>query len=380
MRAFACTCGARVYFENDRCLSCGRPLAFDIGTRTLRPVQAGDTHCSNRAALATCNWLAPPGQAFCKACALNDVVPDLSDQRRLRLYYEVEKAKRRLLYTLDALGLSVSSRADSEHGLSFCILADARLDGAEIDVPAHEAVITGHAAGRITINLLEADPPLRERMRQAMNEPYRTLLGHVRHESGHYYWQRLVAGNVAGDGKVADSTALAPSSWGTQGRHAGSCMAPCREHSKDSARLEDFRATFGDDRAPYAERLAAYYEVGPRTDWHHDFVTAYATSHPLEDFAETWAHYLHMVDTLETAAADGIALAGTPINDPFVGQPALAELLADWRQLTTSLNNLNRSLGHHDAYPFNMAPGIVPKLDYVHRLVAGQPPRARPQG
>lgn len=329
MRSFSCTCGNRIYFENDRCLACGRELAFDVEHLALRPVRPGDLHCANRVALKTCNWLvSSPGDAFCRACALNEIVPDLSDRRRIKLYYEVEKAKRRLLFTLLALGLPVEGRDERQYGLAFHILADARLDGVDLDPAADEAVVTGHIEGLITINLLEADPHLRERMRMAMNESYRTLLGHFRHESGHYYWQRLV---------------------------------------KDDP--SEFREVFGDERRPYRDALETYYRDGPPANWQESFINAYATSHPLEDFAECWAHYLHMVDTLQTAAEDGVSVGATRIRNPFSDEATFDSMLEDWRAVTGVVNDLNRSLGLDDAYPFGMSKGTVAKLRYVRRLV-----------
>ena len=329
MRSFRCACGNKVYFENDRCLQCGAALAFDAEQLLMRPVVPQDRLCANHEALGTCNWLAlAPHDAYCLACSLNEVVPNLDDPRRRQLYAVVEKAKRRLLYTLLALGLPLEGRAERSDGLAFHILADARLDDAELDGPAADAVMTGHLEGRITINLLEADPPLRERMRAAMNEPYRTVLGHFRHESGHYYWQRLGAGG--------------------QG---------C------------FRALFGDERAPYQERLTAHYQEGPPPDWSKNYIGAYAASHPLEDFAECWAHYLHIVDTLQTAAEEHVTIDGRVVRDPFDETTPFAAMMADWPLLAAAMNDLNRSLGLDDAYPFATPPPVVAKLRFVHDLI-----------
>ena len=224
MRSFRCACGNRLYFENDRCLDCGRALAFDPSRMEVRAVEAGDRLCAHHADPGTCNWLLDIDNArYCRACSLNQVIPDLSDARRVRLYYEVEKAKRRLIFTLICLGLPVEGRAQRQDGLAFRILADARLDEDDATLAAYGEVTTGHAQGEITINLLEADPRLREGMRVAMNESYRTLLGHFRHESGHYYWQRLVA--------LGDD-------------------------------LGDFRSRFGDERRQYQDSLDAYYREG----------------------------------------------------------------------------------------------------------------------
>ena len=330
MRAFRCACGAAVYFENDRCLNCNRSLAFDAARLTVRPVEADDRYCASHARLGTCNWLAADG-ASCLACALNEVVPDLSAPRRLALFAEVENAKRRLLYGLLALGLPVKSRASHADGLGFRVLADARLDGAPLDAAA-DAVLTGHAEGCITVNLMEADLCLRERMREAMNEPYRTLLGHFRHESGHYYWHRLV--------RQGDAT-------------------------------RRFRALFGDERAPYKESMEAYYRNGPAADWPRVHIVAYQASHPWEDFAECWAHYLHIVDTLETAAHAALRFGEAALPDPLRADAGVDDLLRDFSRLAPALNDLNRSMGMPDAYPFALPPAARAKLAFVHELIRG---------
>lgn len=341
MRGFRCDCGNRIYFENDRCLNCGAQLGFDVRNLSLRPVRPSERLCASHADPGTCNWLAGDGDAFCASCSLNEVIPDLSDQRRVQLYYKVEKAKRRLLYSLYALRLPVEY-----HGLSFRILADARLDGVDLDPASDDAVATGHLEGRITINLLEAEPHLRERMRLAMNERYRTLLGHFRHESGHYYWHR----------------------WRGQA---------------EAASLAPFRALFGDERQPYDEALDAYYRDGPQDGWQDSHVGPYAASHPLEDFAECWAHYLHMFDTLETAADADLAAAGVRIEAP--GAPcrstpdaAFEAMVVDWRKLAPIMNDLNRSMGLADAYPFALTPPVVEKLRFVHAFIAGIADAAAP--
>lgn len=298
----------------------------------LRVVGASDRRCAHHAYPGTCNWLAATDRGgFCTACALNEVIPDLADARRVNLYHEVERAKRRLLFTLMGLGLPVEGRADRMDGLAFRILADVRLDGSDTTRNALDAVTTGHAQGEITINLLEADPRLREEMRLAMNESYRTLLGHFRHESGHYYWQRLVA---HGD-------------W-----------------------LDAFRSRFGDERRHYQNSLDAYYREGPPQGWEREYVVAYASSHPWEDFAECWGHYLHMVDTLETAAADGLAIGNIRFADPIDAALPFAQVIGQWRILAPVMNDLNRSMGLGDAYPFSLTEVVGEKLRFVHELVS----------
>jgi hypothetical protein len=201
-------------------------------------------------------------------------------------------------------------------------------------------VVTGHAGGVITLDLHEADDATRESRRAALGEPYRTLLGHLRHESGHYYWQRLIAAQPA---------------------------------------LEAWRNLFGDERAPYDAALQAYYASGPAADWGQHHVSAYASAHPWEDWAETWAHYLHFADTLETARALGlsgeqVAVEFEPFDAGALGGDAaqardFAAQLKGWMELAGALNELCRSMGVADFYPFVLSLGAARKLFFVHRLV-----------
>jgi hypothetical protein len=205
-------------------------------------------------------------------------------------------------------------------------------------MPPGEAVLTGHDNGIITLNLAEADDAERERRRVQLHEPYRTLLGHFRHEIGHYYWDRLI---------------------------------------RDSPHLEAFRALFGDETQDYGAALQAHYSAGEKPSWEQGYISAYATAHPWEDWAETWAHYLHMVDGLETAAACGLKLAPARADEPVMKappeEPALARfarLQRDWIALTYVMNNLNRSMGLNDAYPFVLSTPALAKLEFVHGLIA----------
>ncbi|HYP87628.1 MAG TPA: putative zinc-binding metallopeptidase, partial [Polyangiaceae bacterium] len=272
--------------------------------------------CANYLREGVCNWLVPAdsSEELCQACRLNDVIPNLSEPENHRLWHEVEQAKRRLIYSLDSLDLPLlSKRDDPEKGLSFDIKQSI----------GSERVLTGHAEGLITLNLSEADDAQREKMRMSLNERYRTLLGHFRHEIGHYYWDRLVA---------------------------------------DPGGHEEFRALFGDERADYAEALKTHYSKPVDPNYSLNFISNYAASHPWEDFAETFAHYLHMVDTLETAEQYGFASL-PPTGRDFEG------LMAEWYRLTVALNALNRSMGLADAYPFAITPPVKQKLSFVHELV-----------
>jgi hypothetical protein len=172
-----------------------------------------------------------------------------------------------------------------------------------------------------------------------MNEPYRTLLGHFRHEVGHFYWDRLV---------------------------------------RDEGRIDSFRALFGDESADYGEALNRYYATGAAPNWQMNYVSAYATMHPWEDFAETWAHYLHIVDTLEMAYAFSLSVAPrigtdeglTAIVDRNPYKAATVEaLLEAWLPITFAVNSLNRAMGQPDLYPFVISAPAVQKLGYIHELV-----------
>ena len=280
--------------------------------------------CENYAQQGVCNWLVPLQRegGLCQACELNNVIPDLSKPENRERWREVEKAKRRLVYSLNQLGLPVlSKRSDPEHGLSFDIKES--LEG--------ERVLTGHDDGLITLNVSEADAAERERMRLAMKEGYRTLLGHFRHEIGHYFWDRLV---------------------------------------RDGGKLEACRALFGDERADYALALRAHYDSAPDPSYAERFISHYAAAHPWEDFAETFAHYLHLTDTLETAAQFGFA-ASTAHAEGGSALESFEPLLQEWYRLTVALNSLNRSMGLPDAYPFAISPTVKQKLAFVHGLIQG---------
>ena len=359
MRIFHCDhCDHLLFFENHSCVSCGRQLAFlpdiaDIGSLDLAdqgtwasPIagasKGGYRLCANYTRHDVCNWAIPADDPhdLCPSCRLTRVIPDISVPGHAEAWYRLEVAKRRLVYSLLHLRLPVVNKIDDpDRGLAFEFLADPT----DPDAPP---VLTGHANGVITINVAEADDAERERRRRAMHEPYRTLLGHVRHEVGHYYWDRLIAG---------------------------------------TSRLEGFRALFGDETADYGGSLQRHYDAGPPGDWQQRFVTTYATAHPWEDWAETWAHYLHMTDALETAAACGVAIHPRRRAAPALarvpaqaGSPdaAFGRLMSSWFPLTYVLNNLNRGLGVPDAYPFVLSEMAIEKLRFVHDVVASEAPPA----
>jgi hypothetical protein len=351
MRTFRCdACDNTLFFENDTCLKCRRKVGFrsdDLTMATVEAAQAsGLTPCRHWSERNACNWYATGnGARYCLACSFDEVVPDLSDPQRLALWTETERAKRRLVYTLLTLQLPLGPSAD-KHGVRFRLLADERVDTGTMDPPAQDAVTIGHDRGQLTMNVVEADDAHREEMRKRLNEPYRTMLGHLRHEIGHYYWYRLV-----------ENTGL----------------------------IERFRALFGDERADYAAALSAHYARNPADGWQDTFVSFYASAHPWEDFAETWAHYIHIVDTVDTASDARLSLAGKVIAAPLpLARRSFEELLADWLPLTVALNQLNRSMGMRDAYPFSLSDRVLAKLAFVHGIcanatagaTAGTPPRA----
>jgi len=355
-RRYQCACGQPIFFGNSRCLACGRDLGFEPGALTMLALEPGSSRwqrCAN-AARCGCNWLLAPAEAprhegLCRACRLNRTIPDLDERDNARLWGRIEVAKRRLVSQLLALGLPVQSRVteDAERGVMFDFLRGA---------PGGPPVTTGHAAGLITLDIDEADDATRERLRDALAEPYRTLLGHLRHEIGHYYWLRLVAADGGADA-------------GGEGQ------------ARRGGWLQPFRVRFGDERTDYAAALARHYREGPASDWAGRCVSAYASSHPWEDWAETFAHYLHMLDTLDTALsfgleADEVDTGFTPYGPEALdapGDPGAERFLGfvnAWLQISALMNELARSMGQPDFYPFVLSAPAVAKLHLVHRIVA----------
>lgn len=375
MRAFNCDhCGHLVFFDSTCCVHCGSTLAFvpewlriaaltpiapagaptesaapatqATPTASARPTglwQAIDVRsaapspwrlCANHTAHQACNFAVPADdpQPLCISCRQTRWLPDLSDPANLRRWKVIEDAKRRLFYTLARLHLT---RLDGVAAPAFEFLAD----------QPGQPVMTGHRSGTIVLNVAEADDDERARRRMALHEPYRTLLGHLRHESGHFYWEVLV-------------------------------------HTQPDW-LERFRSLFGDERQDYGQALQVHYTVGPAgpPGWQSQFVSAYATAHPWEDWAETWAHYLHMVDLVETAASyrTQLTIPGElgphTAQDPFTPEGRdFDAMIRAWVPLTLLLNSLNRSLGQDHAYPFALSQGAITKLRFVHDLLTPYQP------
>jgi len=348
MKLFRCDhCSHLLYFENTRCERCGRTLGYEPETNALCSLEGGPdvwtapfldnrkfVFCAN-AAHGACNWLVPyaPGSdPYCKACRHNALVPPIEDPEKLEHWQVIERAKKRLVYGLLRLRLPLATRnEDALHGLSFRFLDE--------KVAPHP-VMTGHENGIVTIALAEADDAAREYRRTQFKEPYRTLLGHFRHEIGHHYWDILIGSN--------------------------------------RANLGEYRRLFGDETQPYEAALQAYYANGAPSDWQAHFISAYATAHPWEDFAETFSHYLHLVDTTEMAAAYGVrvrpqvdtrgALTSSIDFDPYASTD-INELVEHWVPLSSLINNLNRAVGQHDAYPFVLTRQVIEKLAFIARVI-----------
>ncbi|MHA3022225.1 zinc-binding metallopeptidase family protein [Mycobacterium sp. BMJ-28] len=313
MRDFTCpNCGQRLAFENSRCLSCGAALGFSLENMALLVITAGDKSghagavdnteyqlCANLH-LAECNWLVRTAdqRQRCVSCALTRIRPRDDDAKAMAAFAIAEKAKRRLVAELYALHLPIVGRdQDGRYGLAFDLLSS-RL----------HSVHTGHVDGVITLDLAEGDDVHRERLRVAMSEPYRTLLGHFRHEIGHYYHYRLVG----------------PS--------------------------PEYRARF--------ESVFCAPDAGHR-----------GAVDPVEDWAATFAHYLHIRDTMDTSAAFGFAPAGATLDRKALGPSGFDTIIEMWLPLAWALNMENRSMGKQDLYPFVLPPAVLEKLRFIHTVV-----------
>ena len=367
MKLFKCNnCGQPVYFENYACLKCNALLGFDpqqmdvlallkqeisipgqeaAGQEQVqgqmpyailnKEEQSGQLYkyCSNKN-YNVCNWLLPfdSEKEFCVACNLNQTIPDLSTPDHLEKWGRIEAAKHRLVYSLLRFKLRVISKFDDEdQGIAFNFMSDDA---------AGTHLLTGHDHGLITLNIAEADDVILEMARNQMEEVYRTLLGHFRHEIGHYYWERLI---------------------------------------ENTDRLQSFRQLFGNETIDYGEALKAHYAKPHSNDWQNNFISAYAASHPWEDWAETWAHYLHIIDTMETAYSFGLSVKprvpgqaeelNAKLNiDPY-NTKSFEEIIERWLPLSYVMNSLNRSMGLKDSYPFVINDAVKEKLAFIHKTI-----------
>jgi hypothetical protein len=336
VRDFTCpNCGQRLAFENSVCLSCGSALGFSLDDMALLVIAPGEESehagavdereyrlCANLH-LAECNWLVekyPAGQ-LCASCALTRTRPADGDVKALSAFAVAEKAKRRLIVELHELKLPIVGRdEDVNYGLAFDLLSSET-----------EKVVTGHHNGVITLDLAEGDDVHREQLRIAMAEPYRTLLGHFRHEIGHYYFYRLI-------GPSADNGVR-------------------------------FTELFGDPNADYQAALDRHYSDGAPPGWAKNFVSSYASMHPAEDWAETFAHYLHIRDTLDTSAAFGFAPSGATLERRTLGPSGFDTIIEMWLPLAWGLNMVNRSMGKEDIYPFVLPPAVLNKMRFIHTVI-----------
>lgn len=374
MKTFRCNCKDQptLFFESNVCIACGRTVGLDDEFNQVEPYEFDEESgeyfkaaepeiryqkCDNNAQFNACNGMVnlntfvpvpDEDEVLCFACRFNETIPDLSIVEHIPLWKKMETAKRRALYTLNVLPVPLRNTVqDPENGLSFDFTTDRNVSDHFASTIIHqEAVFTGHDCGHITINLAEADDVARSHTKLAMGEQYRTLLGHFRHELGHYYFDQLIA--------------ISPE------KHA-----LCKKY-------------FGDDETDYQQAMDRYYEKGVPKDWHKNYISEYATMHPYEDWAETWAHYMHIIDTLETAQNFSItgSTSGSAVDNEDVGelqlpqdqyyfsaQTPIASILDAWMDFSVILNSLNRSMGLDDAYPFMLTQSVRTKLSFIHHAI-----------
>lgn len=345
MRHYQCSCGNILFFDNSVCLQCGTRVGYDPAEDQMVTLTDDSSFqlCANGVQHHVCNWVVSRGDPgrLCPACLLNRTIPDLSVPGNREAWHKIEIAKRRILYTLNRLGLApVSKRDDAVAGLAFDFLRST----------PNKPVLTGHEDGVITLNVDEAEDLEREKRKEELGESYRTLIGHFRHEVAHYYWDRFFA-----------------------------------NHRDDDPTLIAFRTVFGDEREDYNAALQRHYHQGPVASAPGTFITTYASVHPWEDWAETWAHYMHMIDGTETARSFGLSgesipIPFTPFPEETITLPAqlawpesekdeFLQLLRDWAKLSPAINEIVASLGHPSFYPFVFSDTIIRKFFFVHHMV-----------
>lgn len=343
MRVFKCgQCDNPLFFENTKCENCGQLSGYWDNNRQMLTFDPSSSvlisdrekieyrYCKNQEH-DICNWLVPKNaeQDFCRACQLNRTIPNLSDRENFQKWRNLEVAKHRLIYQLQRIGLDLPSKMTNPDGLCFDFIAKTE----------NPNIMTGHANGVITILLREADAASREQAKQVMNERYRTLIGHLRHEVGHYFWEQLI--------------------------------------SKDQDALQSFRSIFGNEEENYNNALKKYYETGAHPNWSHSYISKYATSHPWEDWAETWAHYLHIMDMVETAHYFGLKVNKktfsknmkiAPSKDPYTIED-FEIIVQTCVSLSFVVNSINRAMGIPDVYPFLITKVVLDKMKFVHQLL-----------
>ncbi|WP_273565593.1 zinc-binding metallopeptidase family protein [Maribacter halichondriae] len=343
MKVFQCGhCSYPLFFENNECENCGHLSGYrDVDRQMLTFDPAGTSLTSDREKIEykycknqqyeVCNWLVPKDspQDFCSACQLNRTIPNLSFKENLQNWQNLEVAKHRLVYQLQKIGLDLRTKMTDAEGLCFDFITKNN----------DQNIMTGHANGIITILLREADSTLREQARKEMQERYRTLIGHLRHEVGHYFWEQLI--------------------------------------SKNEDILSQFRNIFGNEETNYGDALQAYYKNGAPDNWRDSYISKYATSHPWEDWAETWAHYLHIMDMVETAHFFGLEVNSKEISDtmkiassfdPYTVKD-FETIIRTCVPLSYAVNSINRAMGIPDVYPFVITPAVVNKMKFIHQLL-----------
>jgi len=374
MKTFKCNCTEQLilFFESSHCLACGRTVGIDDEFDQVEPYEIDEQSglfykaeapdvfykkCDNNTQYHVCNGMvnldtfipvADKDEVLCFSCRFNETVPDLSIIGHIPLWKKMETAKRRALYTLKSLSLPLNTIIqEPESGLSFDFITDRNVSDHFVSpIIGQDVVFTGHDCGHITINLAEADDVARSQAKIAMGERYRTLLGHFRHELGHYYFDQLIANSPK--------------------KHA-----LCKQY-------------FGDDELVYQQALDTHYKQGAPANWHETFISEYATMHPYEDWAETWAHYMHIIDTLETAK--NFSITGSTTGNEFEldeadelrlpqsayyfnSQTSIDAILDTWMEFSIILNSLNRSMGLADAYPFVLTQAVRTKLSFIHHAI-----------
>ncbi|MTH78159.1 zinc-binding metallopeptidase family protein [Paracoccus aestuariivivens] len=309
-------CGQRVYFHNTLC-SCGMALVFDP---ELGAFAANATPCTRLRDIG-CNWRAEQDGPQCRSCAMTTTVPDLSVEGNLDLLAQSEAAKRWVLANLARWRWFTN--ADQGQRVSFQMLSE-HARHQEVNVTM------GHADGVITINVVEADDAVRVERQQELGELYRSMVGHMRHEIAHFLFERL---------------AVLPGF------------------------LDQFRTMFGDERADYAQAITEHY-ANPK-DKGATHISKYATMHPHEDWAETSAHILHLVDMTDSLMATG--LTGPQIPPPgydAYADPNAEQLLTVATAVALAVNEINRALDNPDVYPFVLTETTRAKLAFAHHWLS----------
>jgi len=348
VRAFACpVCNNFTAFEADRCRTCDAHVGLHLPSMTMVATDGDAAYidgerwvrCTQAGTLG-CNWLVREEEyeayrrGRCLAHSLIRHEPVSDDTLAREKLVPAAAALRRLVYQLHDLGLPIEPYWRSEGGLAFDLLSS---------YTTGEKVIIGHADGVITIDLIETLDAYREQLRVSLGEPYRTMLGHFRHEVGHYYQNVLVETGAGAD------------------RY-----------------LDECRRLFGDERASYSDAIDRHYKFGAPDHWRASFISEYATMHPWEDFAECFAHYLHIADTIDTAREAGMVLHADRVRftaprdvvplECYDDLP-IERLLFDWKWISMFFNRINTAMGKNALYPFDIPPPVAAKLGFVHRVI-----------